>query len=204
MIKTLTLQYGCVRGHAEYSLTSRLHPLAVEDALRSSNSPRSKLDFYRSHLYLQILVQHLHRDDADKLEAETEDPLGGVAATDEQEPHLHGNVGTGPGLRRRRSAVGAGGRLQRLRDMFGGSRRRIMLPEGVEGVFEPSLKSTRGQAVSRYTRVNPADVQPYRTEAHRQTVNQLSARYMVPVRRGVMSVFMTRDGGSLYMYTTDF
>jgi hypothetical protein len=153
VIKTLTLQYGCVQFPA--SSDASLHPLAVEDALRSHNSPRSKLDFYRSHFYLQILIQHLHRDDAEKLEEEADDPLSGVAQPEsaDQEPHLHGNVGLGmgpgPGLRRRRSAVGPGGRLQRLRDMFGGSRRRIMLPEGVEGVFEPTLMgASRGREVS--------------------------------------------------------
>ncbi|WVO15151.1 hypothetical protein L204_102795 [Cryptococcus depauperatus] len=34
----------------------RLHPLAVEDALEAAAAPRSKLDFYKDHLYLQLLV----------------------------------------------------------------------------------------------------------------------------------------------------
>ncbi|WVN87629.1 uncharacterized protein L203_102812 [Cryptococcus depauperatus CBS 7841] len=34
----------------------RLHPLAVEDALEAAEAPRSKLDFYKDHLYLQLLI----------------------------------------------------------------------------------------------------------------------------------------------------
>ncbi len=30
------------------------------------------------------------------------------------------------------------------------------------------------------------------------TVDELSAKYMVPVRRGIMSLFMTRDGESVF------
>jgi len=30
--------------------------------------------------------------------------------------------------------------------------------------------------------------------AHRLTVDELSAKYMVPVRRTMLSLFMTRDG----------
>lgn len=40
--------------------------------------------------------------------------------------------------------------------------------------------------------------QPYHKEAHRLTVDELSAKYMVPVRRGIMSLFMTRDGESVF------
>ena len=50
ILKFLTLRYG-------------LHPLAVEDTLRASNNPRSKLDFYANHLYLQMLVQHIRPQD---------------------------------------------------------------------------------------------------------------------------------------------
>jgi hypothetical protein len=39
-----------------------------------------------------------------------------------------------------------------------------------------------------------ADRQPYQKEAHRLTVDQLSAKYMVPIRRGIISLFMTREG----------
>ncbi|KAJ9107443.1 hypothetical protein QFC21_000896 [Naganishia friedmannii] len=55
-LKFLTLRYG-------------LHPLAVEDTLRASNNPRSKLDFYANHLYLQILVQHIRSEDQDEIRA---------------------------------------------------------------------------------------------------------------------------------------
>jgi hypothetical protein len=72
--------------------------------------------------------------------------------------HMHGNLGMAPdavpphassggsgGLRRRgRKSKRPKGGLQRLKDMFGGSR-RIMLPEGVEGVFEPSMQFARGR-----------------------------------------------------------
>jgi hypothetical protein len=50
ILKFLTLRYG-------------LHPLAVEDTLRATNNPRSKLDFYANHLYLQMLVQHVRPQD---------------------------------------------------------------------------------------------------------------------------------------------
>lgn len=39
-------------------------------------------------------------------------------------------------------------------------------------------------------------VQPFQKAAHRMTVDQLSAKYMVPVRRSILSVFMTRDSMS--------
>lgn len=74
------------------------------------------------------------------------------------------------------------------------------LPEGVEGVFEPSVAGTRlqgGQSVCRRLRLpldDPTDqTQPFQKAAHRMTVDQLSAKYMVPVRRSILSVFMTRD-----------
>ena len=61
----------------------------MEDALRADNSPRSKLDFYRTHLYLQILVQHTQASDVNVLSR---------AADEMAESHLHddthGNVRT--------------------------------------------------------------------------------------------------------------
>jgi hypothetical protein len=36
------------------ALTYNLHPLAIEDALRAGNNPRSKIDFYAEHLYTQV------------------------------------------------------------------------------------------------------------------------------------------------------
>lgn len=49
MIKLLALKYD-------------LHPLAIEDALRADNSPRSKADFYAEHLYTQVgpVIKCLH------------------------------------------------------------------------------------------------------------------------------------------------
>lgn len=54
ILKFLTLRYG-------------LHPLAVEDTLRATNNPRSKLDFYANHLYCQILVQHIRPQDHEEI-----------------------------------------------------------------------------------------------------------------------------------------
>lgn len=54
ILKFLTLRYG-------------LHPLAVEDTLRATNNPRSKLDFYANHLYCQILVQHIRPQDREDI-----------------------------------------------------------------------------------------------------------------------------------------
>jgi hypothetical protein len=97
---------------------ARLHPLSVEDALRATTSPRSKLDFYKTHLYLQILIQHTHPSDEAILSAAA-DEMG----------QLH------------------------LREEFSGSQRKLLtLPEGVEGVFEPSVGGTRlqgGRSVRR-------------------------------------------------------
>jgi hypothetical protein len=69
-----------------------------------------------------------------------------------------GGIGIGLGGTRRRSSRAnsrggkAGGALARMRDVFGGSRKMMRLPEGVEGVFEPSMGGTRlqgGQSVSQ-------------------------------------------------------
>ncbi|KAJ9123864.1 hypothetical protein QFC24_003641 [Naganishia onofrii] len=72
-LKFLTLRYG-------------LHPLAVEDTLRASNNPRSKLDFYANHLYLQILVQHIRSEDQDEIRAagsrKARRASGGIKARD--------------------------------------------------------------------------------------------------------------------------
>ncbi|CAD6581015.1 MAG: hypothetical protein TREMPRED_002905 [Tremellales sp. Tagirdzhanova-0007] len=138
VIKELTLEYG-------------LHPLSVEDALRATDSPRSKLDFYQNHLYLQILVQHTHQSDGAILS---------TAADEMASSHM-------------------------IRDELTGNPRTLTkLPEGIEGVFEPSVGGTRLQRGKS----------PYHKEAHRLTVDELSAKYMVPVRRSMLSLFMTRDG----------
>lgn len=102
-------------------------------------------------------MQHLHQEDADYLESEADpdcddSPFPGLERgnDEEEEEHMHGSLGVGAGLsgsaglRRRRKSTRPAGRLQKLKDMFGGSR-RIMLPEGVEGVFEPSIQFGRGR-----------------------------------------------------------
>jgi len=69
------------------------------------------MDFYKTHLYLQILVQHTHPSD---------DAILSAAADEMASGHI--------------------------RDDFTGSQRKLMtLPEGVEGVFEPSIGGTRLQ-----------------------------------------------------------
>ena len=156
----------------------RLHPLAVEDALRSHNSPRSKLDFYNSHLYLQILVQHMHAGDETEIENSVNDlnswHLPG-------ESHLHGShpiededapLGRPASQKKRRQSHG----------LF------LRLPEGVQGVFEPTIEAPRGRNQSK------AFISASKKSAHRMTVDELSAKYMVPIRRGLISVFLTRDG----------
>jgi hypothetical protein len=196
-----------------------LHPLAVEDALRSANSPRSKLDFYRNHLYLQIFAQHMHSQDEVALsiaaealeEGHVDEVLPGTEEGEEGARRLGGRMrsmslvaqGHQSGIASKR---GRGGALKGLRDVFGGSRRMMRLPEGVEGVFEPSMGGTRLQggtsvswsraSVERRNGELTCLVQPYQKAAHRLTVDQLSAKYMVPIRRGILSVFMTRDGES--------
>jgi hypothetical protein len=120
-----------------------LHPLAVEDALRSSNSPRSKLDFYRSHLYLQLLIHHIHHPDEAADEAALD---GGVFHEDDGGDHVFGHddeaeLGVLPSGGKRK------GTIQRLREVLGGAKSGYRqqqqggsgstLPEGVEGVFAP-------------------------------------------------------------------
>jgi len=113
---------------------ARLHPLAVEDALRSSNSPRSKLDFYRNHLYMQILIHHMHAHDTEDL-AKASDALQSGKVDEiviaDDETHTHGDtMRKGPVKKATTSSWS--------------------LPEGVEGVFEPSVAGTRlqgGQSV---------------------------------------------------------
>ncbi|RXK37391.1 hypothetical protein M231_05378 [Tremella mesenterica] len=169
VVKTLTLRFN-------------LHPLAVEDALRATNSPRSKLDFYKSHMYMQLLIQHTHLSDEHTLAAESETIKDGHLSK-----MLHD------------SSAGKKG-------WFGAvTGSQLQLPEGVEGVFEPVVAGTRlqeEQSVSFVLRsINPhrIDDQPYQKAAHRLTVDHLSAKYMVPVRRGVLSVFMTRDNTLISM-----
>jgi hypothetical protein len=113
------------------SLIDRLHPLAVEDALRSSNSPRSKLDFYRNHLYMQILIHHMHAHDTEEMakaaDALQEGKVDEIVIADDETDSAE--------------------RMARNKKNTNSS---WSLPEGVEGVFEPSVAGTRlqgGQSV---------------------------------------------------------
>lgn len=107
-----------------------LHPLAVEDTLRALASPRSKLDFYRSHLYCQILVQYSHRADEKALQATGEGLVDGHMGTS---PTGSGSVPHRRGL------------WDRLTGHSKDVVRGMQLPEGVEGVFEPSVGGTTVQ-----------------------------------------------------------
>ena len=136
VIKVLTLQYGSAASSASSTSLSgsilindchinSLHPLAVEDALRATNSPRSKLDFYKTHLYLQILVQHTQPSDEAVLSAAADE----MAVT-----HLRDEFSSGSG----------------------NERRMMKLPEGVEGVFEPSIGGSRLQGGKSVSHTGPA------------------------------------------------
>ena len=72
-------------------------------------------------------------------------------------------------------------------------KRLLQLPEGVEGVFEPTANPSRGSQRGR---------EGYSKNAHRLTVDELSAKYMVPIRRGIMCAFLTRDGEWLFLIST--
>lgn len=161
-------------------LTRSLHPLAVEDALRATNSPRSKLDFYKNHLYLQILVQHTHPGDEEVIAEEAENlsswHLPGHEPQVIPEPESRAS-GYGSTSTTRRGSTA-------LENAIQGGRRILQLPEGVEGVFEPTADVSRGSKRGRERSKN----------AHRLTVDELSAKYMVPIRRGIMCAFLTRDG----------
>ncbi|WVR03020.1 hypothetical protein IAU60_000009 [Kwoniella sp. DSM 27419] len=168
VIKTLVLHYG-------------LHPLAVEDSLRATNTPRSKMDFYRNHLYLQILIHHTTPADEDQLLMVADELAGGgghVASDDGQGSVIDDCGSSIIGAPKR---TGLGGKLARA---FKGERRVASLPKGVQGVFEPSVVLPR----------HAGGPQTFEKEAHTITVNELSAKYMVPIRRGILSVFMLRDG----------
>jgi len=160
----------------------RLHPLAVEDALRATNSPRSKLDFYKNHLYLQILVQHTHASDEQLISESVDDISSWHLPGETVNPSVSidpPNEGYGATSTTRRDSVGDA--------LVQSGRKLLRLPEGVEGVFEPMADPSRGSKRAR---------EGYSKNAHRLTVDELSAKYMVPIRRGIMSAFLTRDGES--------
>ena len=152
----------------------------MEDALRATSSPRSKLDFYQNHLYLQILVQHTHPSDEALLTsvADETSESGRIAAMADGDENVHSGVvgeGVGVGTRYGRGgrwggrgagglgrSGGLGGRRQSVVD---GMERAVMgkkmmrLPEGVEGVFEPTVTPSRLQSdkvVSITCDINPS------------------------------------------------
>lgn len=181
VVKTLTLEFGYAYLLSQASTAYlRLHPLAVEDALRATNSPRSKLDFYKNHLYLQILVQHTHPGDEQLISESVDDisswHLPGENPSVMADPPSEG-MGYGATSTTRRDSVGDA--------LVQSGRKLLRLPEGVEGVFEPMADPSRGSRRAR---------EGYSKNAHRLTVDELSAKYMVPTRRSIMSAFLTRDG----------
>lgn len=137
------------------SLTGRLHPLAVEDALRSGRSPRSKVDYYRTHMYLQILVHHIHEPDVEALERATEGLEEGCAGReccdDEEHDHEHDHARR-PHQHEQDDIEAVVPKKQRWwqRSTEG----QIRLPEGVDEVFGPSVPAQKrrtgpkGSAVS--------------------------------------------------------
>ncbi|WVQ94602.1 hypothetical protein IAU59_001682 [Kwoniella sp. CBS 9459] len=172
VIKTLVLHYG-------------LHPLAVEDSLRATNTPRSKLDFYRNHLYLQILVHHTTPGDDNRMSLVADELAQGGGREEFVDDDNHSVLnGSEAG-----ESVRKGGLASTIGSIFRGERRVAKLPEGVEGVFEPSVVLSR----------HAGGHQTFEKQAHTLTVNELSAKYMVPIRRGILSVFMLRDGTLISM-----
>ncbi|WVQ74121.1 hypothetical protein IAR50_003712 [Cryptococcus sp. DSM 104548] len=159
VIKKLVLHFG-------------LHPLAVEDALEAESSPRSKLDFYRNHLYLQLLIHRTQSSDHEALTLAADESAEGIRPGEAEGPRDNGiNHQEGGGKS----------------GLFGGKSagRRVGLPDDIQGVFEPSMISPRRGAGSQ---------RASEKEAHKLTVDELSAEYMVPIRRNILSIFMLRDG----------
>jgi hypothetical protein len=120
----LTLKYGCVYLPPSLSALTlaSLHPLAVEDALRSGRSPRSKCDFYANHLYLQIVLYHIHAPDRAALARIAEGIPEGVTIACEE-----GGPAAGDGIR------------SAWKWPWPWTKRdegQIRLPEGLEAVFE--------------------------------------------------------------------
>ncbi|KLT39689.1 hypothetical protein CC85DRAFT_288259 [Cutaneotrichosporon oleaginosum] len=180
VMKTLTLRY-------------QLHPLAVEDALRSSRSPRSKIDYYRTHMYLQILVHHIHGPDKDALEkatvglAEGEDGRQCCDDADHDHDHRVDDI----------EAV----MPKKQRWWHRNPEGQIRLPEGVDAVFGPTMPGQARRKKGEDGKCEPSEVDM--TETHRLVVDQLSASYMVPIRKGIISAFMMRDGLIITMCESD-
>ncbi|KIR52368.1 hypothetical protein I315_05318 [Cryptococcus gattii Ru294] len=161
VVKALVLHFG-------------LHPLAVEDSLEAPESPRSKLDFYKNHLYLQLLIHHSQITEKDTIDILADDMVEGA--------YRKGQGGIHSRKKRWFS--------QRVRGVFEGEHRKPRLPEGVQGAFEPSMISPRRTIGMHRTQEK---------QAHKLTVEELSAEYMVPIHRSILSIFMLRDGTLISM-----
>ncbi|KAG7571526.1 hypothetical protein FFLO_00542 [Filobasidium floriforme] len=180
-IKVLALKYN-------------LHPLAIEDALRANNNPRSKIDFYAEHLYTQVYPQYIRAEDEEEIKEAVNLP-----AKRPFELGSHATYGRGrsqnmeeedleaSGIKHKQSWAG------RLFSRAKRANKIHVLPEGVEGVFEPL--QNQGIGHGPMAMMGPA---------HRSTVDELSAKYMVPIRRTVYSCFMLRDGTLITMSATPY
>ncbi|BEJ14529.1 hypothetical protein CspHIS471_0402960 [Cutaneotrichosporon sp. HIS471] len=184
VMKTLTLCY-------------QLHPLAVEDALRSSRSPRSKIDYYRTHMYLQILVQNIHGPDKDALTKATAGLAQGEEGrqccndADHDHDHMVDDI----------EAVAP----KKQRWWHTNPEGQIRLPEGVDAVFGPTMpgQQRRKKDKDKDKTHTEAPSEVDMTETHRMVVDQLAASYMVPIRKGIISAFMMRDGLIITMCEND-
>lgn len=116
VLKTLTLKYD-------------LHPLSVEDSLRASQNPRSKVDFYQNHLYLQCFLHYIKQGDQEEVDAE-DFSVGATPGTGV------GGGGTGTGT----------GFAKQWRKWLGTHNEEGVqsLPPGVEGAFEPVQSDSVG------------------------------------------------------------
>ncbi|ODO08978.1 hypothetical protein I350_02570 [Cryptococcus amylolentus CBS 6273] len=155
-----------------------IHIDAVEDALEAESSPRSKLDFYRNHLYLQLLIHRTRSSDHAALALAADEIAEGT------------RQGEGDGARGNRNGDGHGhghGGQNGKAGLFGGkgAGRRVGLPDDIQGVFEPSMIAPRRGIGSQRAEASEK-------EAHKLTVDELSAEYMVPIRRNILSIFMLR------------
>lgn len=131
------------------TLRYQLHPLAVEDALRSGRSPRSKVDYYRTHMYLQILVHHIHGPDKEALTRATkgleEGEEGRQCCDDHDHDHDHNqdDIETVTPKKQRWWQRNA-------------EEGQIRLPEGVDAVFGPSVPAQQRRTNKKANEVSPA------------------------------------------------
>ena len=132
-------------------------------------------------------MQHTHPGDEEVI-AEEAEVLGTWHLPGQSEtPSVHLDPEPGYGstsTTRRGSRAPTPAPAPALESALNNGQRILKLPEGVEGVFEPTAELSRGSRRGRETSKN----------THRLMVDELSAKYMVPIRRGIMCAFLTRDG----------